>query len=161
MEKYFAHHEINSLWQHFAGVHSKGKILVVHQSSSAGINSQQKLFNTIIESVKRALRENGCTYTGAASILEKVLATLKDPDATFNFRAAFNKYREKFLEYSSPEEVIADLQTLEGQERLDLLENIVDMAGKESYNWSMSVQDVIDWLRDVREKNNLYAVFFI
>ena len=161
VEKYFTHHEINSLWQRIAGVRSKGKILVVHQSSSAGINSQSKLFNTIIESVKRALRENGYTYTGAASILEKVLATLKDPNATFNFQAAFNKYRGKFLAYSSPEEIIADLETLEGQERLDLLEDIADVAEKESYNWSMSVQDVIDWLRDVREKNNLYAVFFI
>ena len=161
VEKYFTHHEMNSLWQRVAGVRSKGKILVVHQSSSAGINSQNKLFNTIIESVKRALRENGYTYTGAASILEKVLATLKDPNATFNFQAAFKKYRGKFLAYSSPEEVISDLETLEGQERLDLLEDIADVAEKESYNWSMSVQDVIDWLRDVREKNNLYAVFFI
>lgn len=161
VEKYFTHHEINSLWQRIAGVRSKGKILVVHQSSSAGINSQNKLFNTIIESAKRTLRENGYTYTGAASILEKVLATLKDPNATFNFQAAFNKYRGKFLAYSSPKEVISDLETLEGQERLDLLEDIADVAEKESYNWSMSVQDVIDWLRDVREKNNLYAVFFI
>lgn len=161
VEKYFTHHEINSLWQRVEGVRSKGKILVVHQSSSAGINSQNKLFNTIIESVKRVLRENGYTYTGAASILEKVLATLKDPNATFNFQAAFKKYRGKFLAYSSPEEIIADLETLEGSERLDLLEDIADVAEKESYNWSMSVQDVIDWLRDVREKNNLYAVFFI
>lgn len=112
VEKYFTHHAINSLWQRVAGVRSKGKILVVHQSSSAGINSQNKLFNTIIESVKRALRKNGYTYTGAESISEKVLATLKDPDATFNFRAAFKKYRGKFLSYSSPEEVIADLETL-------------------------------------------------
>ena len=161
VEKFFAHHEMNSLWQRVAGIRSKGKILVVHQSSSAGINSQNKLFNTIIESVKRALRENGFTYTGAAGISEKILATLKDPDATFNFRAAFKKYRGKFLSYSSPEDVIADLERLEGQEKLDLLEDIADVAEKESYNWSMSVQDVIDRLRDIREKNNLYAVFFI
>ncbi|MCR5833603.1 MAG: hypothetical protein K6G55_03030 [Selenomonadaceae bacterium] len=161
VEKYFTHHEVNSLWQRVLGVRSKGKILVVHQSSSAGINSQNKLFNTIVESVKRALRENGYDYTGAAGIFEKVLSTLKDSDSTFNFKGAFNKYRGKFLEYSSPEEVISDLETLEGQERLDLLENIVDIAEKESYNWSMSVQNLIDWLRDVREKNNLYAVFFI
>ena len=111
--------------------------------------------------MKRSLRENGYSYTGAASILEKVLATLKDPDATFNFRAVFKKYRGKFLEYSSPEEIVSSLETLTGQERLDLLEDIADVAEKESYNWSMSVQDVIAWLRDVREKNNLYAIFFI
>ena len=77
VEKYFAHHEITSLWQRVEGVRRKGKILVVHQSSSAGINSQNKLFNTIIESVKRALRENDCTYMGAASVHEKYLRMLR------------------------------------------------------------------------------------
>ena len=161
VESYFAHDEMNSLWRRVAGVRGKGKILVVHHSSSAGINSQNKLFNTIIESVKRALRENGYEYTGAAAILDRVSATLKDPNAAFNFRAAFNKYRGKFLTYTSPDEIIADLENLDGQERLELLEDIVDVAESESYNWSMSAQDVIAWLRDVRTKNNLYAIVFI
>ena len=161
VEKYFRHHEMDSLIPRVAALRDKGKILVVHQSSSSGINSQNKLFNAIIEAVKISLRSNGYTYTGAASILGKVLATLKDPDATFNFEAAFKKYRAKFLDYSSPKEVIEDLETLDAQEQLDLLEVIADVAESESYNWSMSVNDVIDWLRDVRTKNNLYAIFFI
>ena len=65
------------------------------------------------------------------------------------------------MAYTSPEKIVEDLKKLEGKDRLDLLEEIVEVAEKESYNWSMSVQDVIDWLRDVREKNNLYAIFFI
>ena len=161
VEKYFRHPELNSLWQRVAGVRSHGKILVVHQSSSSGINSQSKLFNTIIEAVKRSLRENGCSYTGAASIREKVLATIKDTEQTFNFRAVFKKYRGKFLPYSSPEEVIRDLETLDEHESLDLLEEVVDAAERESYNWSMSTHDVIDWLRDVREANGLHAIFFL
>lgn len=89
VEKYFRHHEMDSLIPRVAALRDKGKILVVHQSSSSGINSQNKLFNAIIEAVKISLRDNGYTYTGAASILEKVLATIKDPDSTFNFKAAF------------------------------------------------------------------------
>ena len=143
------------------GIRSKEKILVVHQSSSAGINSQSKLLNSIVEAVKRTLRSNGYSYVGAAGILDKVLSILKDPQSTFNFRAAFKKYHEKFMEYSSPEEVISDLENLDETERIELLENIADVAEKESYNWSMSVQDVIEWLQDVRIKNNLYAIFFI
>ena len=160
-KSYFAHHGMKSLWRRVEGVRGKGKILVVHHSSSAGINSQNKLFGTIIQSVKRTLRGNGYTYAGAAAITEKILTTLKDPDAAFNFNAAFRKYRGKFLEYSSPAEVITDLETLDGQERLDLLEDVIAVAESESYNWSMNVGDVIDWLRDVREKNNLYAIVFI
>lgn len=161
VESYFTRNGMNSLWRRVAGVRGKGKILVVHHSSSAGINSQNKLFNTIIEAVKRTLREKGYVYTGAAAILDRVSATLKDPNAAFNFRAAFNKYRGKFLSYTSPAGVIADLETLDGQERLELLEDIVDVAEQESYNWSMSAQDVIAWLRDVRTKNGLYAIVFI
>ena len=161
VEEYFQHNDLNSLWNRLAGIRSRGKILVVHQSSSSGINSQNKFLNVMTESVKRTLRENGYTYTGAASIYEKVLETLKDPDSTFNFAAAFKKHYKKFTAYAKPESVIKDLEDLDDDERIDLLEKVVEVAEAESYNWSMSVQDIIDWLRDIREKNNLYAIVFI
>ena len=65
------------------------------------------------------------------------------------------------MDYAKPESVTEDLEKLEDEYRLDLLEKIVAVAEAESYNWSMSVHDVIDWLRDIRIKNNLYAIFFI
>lgn len=162
VKHYFQHNEqLNSLWARLAGVRSKGDILVVHQSSSAGITSQNKLFNVIVESVKRSLREKGYKYMGSASIMDKVFETLTDEEATFNFRSAFKKHRGDFAEYSTPEEVIDDLKTLDDEEKINLLEQITAVAEKESYNWAMSVNDVIDWLKDVREKNNLYAIIFI
>lgn len=42
-----------------------------------------------------------------------------------------------------------------------MLEQITAVAEKESYNWAMSVNDIIEWLKDVRKKNNLYAIIFI
>ena len=161
VESYFAHNELSSLWNRLAGIRNKGKILVVHQSSSAGINSQNKLFNTITEAVKKSLRENGYNYMGSASMYEKILQTLKDPDSTFNFQAAFKKHRGKFMAYSNSSQVIRDLETLDDPERMDLLEEITSVAEAESYNWSMSPQGIIDWLKDIREKNNLYAIVFI
>lgn len=161
VEEYFARYELKPLFDRLVGLRNKGNILVVHQSSSAGIDSQSKLFNTIIGSVKRTLLEKGYSYTGAASMTEKILATLKDSDSAFNFSAAFRKYRDTFLSYRTPHDVIADLETLRGQEQLDLLEDIVAVAEKESYNWSISVYDLIERLRDIRSKNNLYAVVFI
>ena len=97
----------------------------------------------------------------AASLYEKVLETLKDNNSTFNFQAAFRKYRSQFMDYAKPESIIADLESLEDDEQLDLLEKVIAVAESESYNWSMSVQDVIDWLRDIRIKNNLYAIVFV
>lgn len=161
VKEYLEHNNLSSIYNRLAGIRGKGKILVVHQSSSAGINSQNKFLNTITESVKRTLRENNYNYMGESSIYEKVLDTLKDTDSAFNFQAAFRKHRGQFMEYSKPESVIKDLEELADDERLDLLEKIVAVAELESYNWSMSVQDIIYWLRDIREKNNLYAIVFI
>ena len=161
VEEYFQHNNLSDLWNRLNGIRKRGKILVVHQSSSSGINSQNKFLNSIMESVKRTLRDNGYTYTGAASIYEKVLETLKDDDSAFNFSAAFKKHKSQFMDYARPESVINDLVELDGDERLDLLEKVVEAAEAESYNWSMSVHDVIDWLRDIRVKNDIYAIIFI
>ena len=162
VENYFQHNaQLAALWNRLAGIRAKGNILVVHQSSSAGITTQNKLFNVIIESVKRSLRAKGYNYMGSASIMDKILATLMDNEATFNFRAAFKKHRGDFAEYSSPDEVIEDLKTLDEEEKIELLEQITNVAEKESYNWSMTVNEVIEWLKDVRTGNNLYAIVFI
>ena len=161
VEEYFKKNNLDSFYNRLEGIRQKGKILVVHQSSSAGINSQNKLFNSMTEAVKRALKKNGYTYKGAASMLEKVLQTLKDKDSAFNFQAAFRKYRGRFSEYENCEEIISDLETLNEAKKLTLLDEIVEVAEAESYNWSMSPQSMIDWLKDIRQKNNLYAIFFI
>ena len=161
VEKYLRHYELDGLYERLVGIRDKGKILVVHQSSSSGIDNQNKFFNTLIEAVKRELRAQGYKYFGAGGLVERVISTLKDPNSSFNFQAAFRKYRDRFLEYESANDVVLDLETLTDTERLDLLETVVAVAEHESYNWSQSVQDVMERLRDLRVNNNLHAVVFI
>jgi len=161
VEPYFLENKMQALFARVKGVRSKGKILVVHKSSSAYINSQNKLFSTITESVKDALRGNGYTYMGASSLKDKILVTLKDLDSAFNFRAAFNKYKERFTEYSSVDGVIADLENLDTEDKLDLLDTIIKVAEDESYNWSVTPDEVINWVDDVRRRNDLYAIVFM
>ena len=158
---YFDANNMSALLTRLRGVRSKGNILLVHQSASAGINSQNKLFSAIMEAVKEALRAKGCGYTGASSMADKILSTLKDPNSAFNFRGAFQKYRGRFLEYNSPESVIRDLEELDLEDRLSLLDTVIGVAEEESYNWSISPAELVDWLEDVRIGNGLYAIFFI
>jgi len=120
-----------------------------------------RLFNTITESVKDALRSKGYSYMGASSMMEKILLTLKDPNSAFNFRAAFNKYRARFTEYSSVDGVIADLEDLDTEDKLDLLDTIIKVAEDESYNWAVTPDEVINWVEDVRKGNGLYAIVFM
>ena len=161
VEPYFLANNMQALLARVKGVRSKGEVLVVHKSASADINSQNKLFNTITESVKDALRSKGYSYMGASSMMDKILLTLKDPDSAFNFRAAFNKYRARFTEYSSVDGVIADLEDLDTEDKLDLLDNIIKVAEDESYNWAVTPDEVINWVEDVRKGNGLYAIVFM
>ena len=41
------------------------------------------------------------------------------------------------------------------------MDTIISVADAESYNWSMSPDEVVNWLEDVRKGNHLYAILFI
>lgn len=158
VEPYFTQNNMGALWARVKGIRAKGNILVVHKSSSAGINSQNKLFNVITASVRETLVSKGYTYLGSASRYDKVLSILKDPNASFNFVGAFNKYKARFTEYPTPQDVIADLEELPQEDTLDLLDTVIQIAEEENYNWSSTPEEVINWLEDVRIGNDLYAI---
>lgn len=159
---YFTQNGMETLLARVKGVRSKGRILVVQRSASAGINTQDKLFNAIVESVRKAVSDAGLSYTGAESLSDKVLTILKHPETSaFNFQGAFNKYRGKFTEYSSVESIVKDLEDLDLEDKLGLLDTIIEVAALEGFNWSMSSEEIVDWLEDVRKGNNLYSIVFI
>lgn len=158
IEPYFVQNKMESIWTRVKGIRAKGDILVVHKSSSAGIDSQNKLFNAITASVREALVTKSYSYIGSASRYDKVLSILKDPNSSFNFSGAFNKYKARFTEYSSPKDVIDDLENLPQEDTLDLLDIVIQIAEEENYNWSSTPEEVINWLEDVRIGNNIYAI---
>lgn len=159
---YFTQNGMETLLARVKGIRSKGRILVVHKSASAGINTQDKLFNSIIESVRRALSDAGLSYLGAESLSSKVLTMLKNPEASiFNFRGAFNKYRGKFTQYSSVDSIIKDLEELDLEDKLELLDTIIEVAALEGFYWARSSEEIVDWLDDVRKGNGLYSIVFI
>lgn len=161
IEPYFVENNMQALLARVKGIRAKGKILVVQKSASAGIDKQNKLFNAIIEAVKETLKAEGYAYTGSKSLLDKVITTLKDPNSAFNFAGAFNKYHSKFTDYDSPQGVIEDLEELDLDEKLELLDTIVEVADLESFTWALSPEEVINWLEDVRKGNNIYSIMFI
>lgn len=161
VEAYCKANDMGQLYSRIAGVRNKGKILVVHRSSSAGIIGDNKLFNCIVESIRASLRRNKCQYMGGKSQYDTILSTLKDPTASFNFENAFKKYQHKFEGYAESASVIKDLEELGVEDTTDLLETIVEVAELEHYFWSTSHLDVIAWIRDVVKGNGLHAIIFI
>lgn len=158
VEPYFVQNKMQSLFARIKGIREKGNILVVHKSSSAGIDSQNKLFGAITTSVREAIKAKGYSYLGAASRYDKVLSILKDPDSSFNFSGAFKKHKARFTEYSSPEDVIDDLENLPREDTLNLLDIIIQIGEEENYNWSSTPEEVIEWIDDIRNGNNIYAI---
>ncbi len=161
VREYCETNKLIALYARIVGIRAKGKTLVVHRSSSAGIVGQNRLFNCIIESVKDTLRKNGFLYLGQKSQYDTILSTLKDTTTSFSFERAFEKHKLKFDGYATASSVIRDLEDLPTEDCADLLETIVEVAELEHYIWSTSVHDVIAWLDDVIQGNHLYAIMFI
>ncbi len=134
---------------------------MVHRASSSGVIGDNRLFTAVQESVKQALQENGYTYFGGRTFYDNVLDRLNDPNDSFNFKGAFAKFRERFIEYPDPESVVKDLEDLGPDNCLELLERIVDVANLGGVNLAKNVDDVVSWLDDVIKSNNLYAIVFI
>lgn len=118
IKPYFIQNGMETLLSRITGVRSKGRILVVQRSASAGINTQDKLFNAIVESVRKTISDAGLSYMGAKSLSDRVLTILNHPETSvFNFQGAFNKYRNKFMEYGSVESIIKDLEELDLEDK--------------------------------------------
>lgn len=161
IKPYFDTNNMNTLFNVLSGIRNKGRILVVHRSGSSSIVGDNRLYNSIRESIKITLRDNGFAYFGAKSQYEVVLDTLKDENSSFNFANAFKKYKAKFTEYVSPESVIKDLEELELEETIDLLETIVEVAELENYIWATSHDEVVNWIDDIVQGNKLHSIVFI
>lgn len=162
IESYFHANKLDSVLTRLKGVRAKGDILVVHKSADSNLNTQNKLFNSIVESVKEALNNKySDPYLGKESLIEKVLTIIKDPYSPFNFEAAFNKYKSRFPEYTKPKEIIEDLETLDLDSKLSIIETIMGIAEELNYNWTTTAAETINWLDDVIKRNNLHSIVFI
>ncbi|KJU83051.1 hypothetical protein MBAV_004751 [Candidatus Magnetobacterium bavaricum] len=154
--------ELKTTLTRFTKLKQKGDILVVHRSSSSGIIGDNKLFGVIQESIKQALKEKGYTYLGAKSLYSNMLDILKTPDHPFNFTAAFWYCKAHFTEYASPEEVVSDIERLDGDSSLELMMRVVEIADNLGFHGFLrSHKDIIDWIEDVIKGNNLRCIVFI
>lgn len=154
-------HQLTQLNKRIEGIRSKGNILVVHRSSSAGIIGEDRLVNAIWDSVKSSLQANGYTYMGQNSQREKILEIIRSPESPFNFKIAFEQNRAKFEGYSSVSSVIEDLDNLHPDDSADLLEIIIEVASSYNFHFYSNIHHLIEWLDDVRTGNDIYATVFI
>ncbi len=162
VRSYFDKYNISeSLKKRLEGVKSQGDILVVNRASSSGIIGDNRLFTAVQQSIKDALEARGYTYFGGKTLYDNILDIIKDPDNPFNFKGAFNKYKEKFTEHADVESVIEDLEELGADKCLELLERIIEVADLSGFNFAKTADDVAMWIEDIIKTNKLHSIVYI
>lgn len=162
VKNYFDKYNISkSLFNRIEGIKNKGDILVIHRATSSGIVGDNILFSSIQESIKTTLKEKGYNYFGGKTLYDNVVDVLKDKNAIFNFKGAFNKYRDKFLDYPNAESVVNSLSNLGSEGGLRILEKIIRVADLSGFNFAKTADDMVRWIDDVIKINDLYSIVFM
>ena len=160
VKSYFEKYKISTaLFNRLESIKKHNKIIVVNRSSSGSIVGNNQLFSAVSESIKKSLKDKSYFYIGGRTLYDKIIGIIKDSDAAFNFKGAFMRNKNKFTEYSSTEDVVKDLEHLGPEGSLDLLQTIIEVADNDNFNFTQSESEIIGWLRDVIDKNNIKIVF--
>lgn len=161
VSEYFRKYEISqTLLNRLNGIKQQGKILIVTRSSSSGIVGDNMLFAAIQDSVKNELHKKKYRC-GGATLYENIIEKLNDEDSSFNFNGAFTKHKNKFMEYPSSQSVIDALEKLGPAGSLDLIEKIIQVADYEGFNFTKTADDVIAWIKEIKQINGIKTILFI
>ena len=145
--------------------HKKGRILTVERYATGDIDTTRKLIMAVFESVSKALADQGYDIKGQKTLRGRIAEWLKDED---NGNFFFKKIA------SAPE--FSSLGSFSGKNSLDiiakledptanvttLIDDIVSVGQKFGiFVFQINMDDLIDWLSEVIDANNLDAIVFI
>lgn len=149
---------IKPLYDRLKAIRQNRKMLVVYRSGSGNIVNSERLLIEVQQSIQKALTNAGYNYMGGKTAVQSILSKLTDPNTTFNFERAFDKYRLDFGEYATPQQVI---DTLCNTDNYDLVERVARVMEKEGFAYFQNVDDVKVWIDDVIKGNGLGSIWFI
>jgi len=162
VEDYFNRHQkLQDLWARLKHLREKGDYLVVYRSGSTHLNSSFKLLVEIQHGVKESLKQRGYGNTAGLTLYEAILAKLDDPQSPFVWAKAFARHKGKFLDFSTPEGVVAQLKSATGQERADLVERVARVLENEGFQVMDDPRTIKKWLKEIIQQNSLAGVVFI
>ena len=141
--------------------HRDRGIVTVYRYATGGINTPQKFFVDIQESVRKALEnDNRVTYMGENTLKENVISWIEDPAHKRFFNDLLQKpeWTAKFSQ-SDADEVLNMLK--KSGNIKDLLSNIFELAEKEGITaMNLDADRLKAWLKDVIDQNHIKIVFF-
>ncbi len=163
LETYFNRYEPlrlqKDLLEQLKAKKNEGNVLTVYRYASSDIDSNRILFYRIQESVLKALQSRPCAYLGTGSLRGAVLDWLEDPSNQKIFAVLLQKYPGKFP-VTTAAEIIKKLKD-DNKDHSELISTILDIGHRDGIRaFTLTVDNLIEWLRDVMERNQL-KIFFI
>jgi len=137
----------------------RGNFVVVYRSSASDAGTSLRLAYIVQERISKTLQEKGYQVLNE-TWRQEMLERLKDPTSTFNWSRAFEKYRNRFKEFSTPEKVIEQLEKSSGEDSLSLMEKLVHIFEKERFA-VLSESRLKEWIKEVLRHNKLQGLIFL
>ena len=122
------------------------------------------MFYSIAASIRKELEVQGLAYFGEQSQYDNVVKAFKNGILSDVFPRLFEKYQERFLEYTDSASLIQELEKMDPTryETGKLVSDIVDICSIEGIQTFMQTpESLCDWVNDVRNGNNLQAIILI
>ncbi|MDR1379456.1 MAG: hypothetical protein LBJ36_10460 [Synergistaceae bacterium] len=144
--------------------HKQGKIVTAYRYASGSIDGDRALIRTVYESVTKALRNAGVAYKGENTLRGGIATWLSDEVHKDFFNKLILKAEYRGLGSfagKTVEDIIARLNNLNAEVDA-LINDIFIVANKEGITaLSTSMDDLIAWLTDVIDQNNLKAIVLV
>ncbi|MCL6559221.1 MAG: hypothetical protein K6U74_10575, partial [Firmicutes bacterium] len=162
VEDYFRKHQkLFELWPRLKALREKGRYLVVYRSGSAHVTSSLKLLVEIQQGIKEKLKEKGYGDVAGETLYEAIVRKLADPRSTFDWPKAFERYRGKFLDFSTAGDVLARFKAGDIEQTVNLVERVARVLENEGFIVQDDPQSVKNWLKEVIHQNSLAGILFI
>ncbi|HUM43427.1 MAG TPA: hypothetical protein PKI14_10810 [Fervidobacterium sp.] len=144
--------------------HKQGKIITAYRYASGGIDGDRALIMAVYESVTKALRNAGVAYKGENTLRGGVAAWLSDDvnKSFFNTLISLPEYRGLGSFAGKTVDDIIYLLNNPNANVDALMSDIFALADSRGITaLTTSMDDLIAWLTDVIDKNNLKAIILV
>lgn len=163
IQEYFDKYYLdNDLLSNFKRVKNSGKILTVHRYGSSNIHGDNDLVLAVQESIEKAFSNAGIENKGSDSLKAAIIRYLSDSENKASFNVFVKGSYSNLFGGDDVDKIVEKLRTYEDEALHTLMEKIFKVARERQIRaFSMTAEDLSNWIKEVIEVNGLRAIVFI
>ena len=163
VQEYFDKYGMDKdLCNNFLRIKNSGRVLTVHRYGSSNIHGDNDLVLAIQESIEKAFAAAGIENKGKDSLKEAVIRYLTDTENKLSFNVYVKGSYADLFGGDDVDAIVEKLRTYEDAALHALMDKIFKVARERQIRaFSMTANDLADWIKEVIEVNDLKAIVFI